>query len=213
MNMPLYESRPITAGERKAALETLVAQTAPSREYYLLVVGAIGLALGALFLNSVATLIGAMVVAPLAYPILGLGLGAAARDRQLFSRALTLLGVSLAAAVVLAFIGTHLFGALRIDALTITFTARPVLDFAVALIAGALAAYGLMRPKVGGAMTGVGIAVSLMPPLVATGVYVADGLLALAGDAFLIFAMNVLGIFIASALVFRFLRISGGEQK
>ncbi len=207
MNLPLYESRPITAGERARAFETLVAQTEPSREYYLLVVGAIGLALGALFLDSIATLIGAMVVAPLAYPILALGLGAAARDGRLFLRALTLLGVSLAAAVGLAFVGTHLFGALRIDALSITFTARPVLDFAIALIAGAIAAYGLLRPKVGGAMTGVGIAVSLMPPLVATGVYVADGFATLALDAFLIFGMNVLGIFLASVIVFSVTRI------
>ena len=204
--MDLYQSRPVTAGEREEAMKTLVRQIQPSREYYILVVGAISLALGALFLNSVATLIGAMVVAPLAYPILALGLGAAMRNGGLFLRALALLLVSLVAAVTFAYIGTFFFGFVRVDPISITFIAHPALDFVVALVAGAIAAYGLVRPKVGGAMTGVGIAVSLMPPLVATGAYLADGLYFASADAFLIFLMNVLGIFLASAFVFIALR-------
>ena len=204
--MDLYQSRPVTAGEREEAIQTLVRQIRPSREYYILVVGAIALALGALFLNSVATLIGAMVVAPLAYPILALGLGAATRDGSLFLRALALLLVSLIAAIAFAYLGTFFFGFVRVDPISITFIARPALDFAVTVVAGAIAAYGLVRPKVGGSMTGVGIAVSLMPPLVATGAYLADGLYVASADAFLIFLMNVLGIFLASAFVFIALR-------
>ncbi len=204
---PLFQPRPFTAEERSSAYRTIAEQIKPNRDYYVLVIGAIALALGALFLNSTATLIGAMVVAPLAYPILGLGLGATARNGKLFMHALLLLLVSLAAAIVLAYIGTLAFGYLRVDANTIAFIAHPVLDFVVALIAGAIAAYGLVRPKVGGAMTGIGIAVSLMPPLVATGAYVADSLYPAAGDAFLIFLMNVLGIFLGSALVFILLKI------
>lgn len=205
--MELYTSRPVNKEERAAIIRTLIEQIRPSRDYYILVVGAVGLALGALFLNSVPTLIGAMVVAPLAYPILGLGLGAAAKDGKIFFHAFALLAVSLVSAISLAFIGTHFFGYLQVDSISITFIANPVLDLIIAIIAGAIAAYGLARPKVGGAMTGVGIAVSLMPPLVATGAYLADGLYASSLDAFLIFLMNVLGIFIASWIVFIILRI------
>lgn len=203
----LFQPRPFTAEERASAYKIIAEQINPNRDYYILVIGAIGLALGALFLDSTATLIGAMVVAPLAYPILGLGLGATARNSTLFMHALLLLLVSLAASIALAYIGTLVFGYLRIDANAIAFIAHPVLDFAVALIAGAIAAYGLVRPKVGGAMTGIGIAVSLMPPLVATGAYIADNLFSAAGDAFLIFLMNVLGIFLSSSLVFILLKI------
>ena len=205
--MKLYISRPVSREERVAIVRTLLEEIRPSRDYYILVAGAIGLALGALFLDSMPTLIGAMVVAPLAYPILGLGLGAAAKEGKIFFHALALLVVSLAAAIVLAFVGTHLFGYLRVDTISITFIAHPILDLVVALIAGAIAAYGLARPKVGGAMTGVGIAVSLMPPLVATGAYLADGLYLSSLGAFLIFLMNVLGIFVASWIVFVILRI------
>ncbi len=203
----IFESRPFTAEERANAYKTIAEQIRPDRDYYVLVVGAIALALGALFLDSTATLIGAMVVAPLAYPILGLGLGATAKNGKLFIHASLLLLISLVAAIVLAYIGTLFFGYLRVDAGVVSFVAHPALDFAVALIAGAIAAYGLVRSKVGGAMTGIGIAVSLMPPLVATGAYVADKALPFAGDAFLIFVMNVFGIFLGSAAVFILLKI------
>lgn len=200
--MTFFSQRPFTTRERADALATLAEQTTPDRDYAVLVVGAIGLALGALFLDSTATLIGAMVVAPLAYPILALGLGAVAGNRRLFVRSLALLGASLAASVALAYLGTLLFGFVRVDSTTIAFVAHPALDAAIAFVAGAVAAYGLARPKVGGAMTGIGIAVSLMPPLVATGAYAADGLSLAALHAFLIFMMNVLGIFFGSIAVF-----------
>lgn len=204
---PLFQPRPFTAEERASAYKTIVEQIKPNRDYYVLVIGAIGLALGAFFLDSTAILIGAMVVAPLAYPILGLGLGATARNGKLFLHALLLLLISLAVSIVLAYLGTLFFGFVRVDSTAISFIAHPALDFIVALIAGAIAAYGLVRPKVGGAMTGIGIAVSLMPPLVATGAYVADSLYPAAGAASLIFAMNVAGIFLGSIIIFTLLKV------
>ena len=206
-SMNLLQTKPFTLAERRKASEKLAVQITPNCDYYFLVIGAVGLALGGLFLDSSVVLIGAMIVAPLAYPILGLGLGAATRSTKLFLHALLLLFVSLIVAIVLAYIGTLTFGIVRIDPVSISFMAHPILDFVIAFIAGALAAYGLVRPRVGGAMTGIGIAVSLMPPLVATGAYVADGLLSSAFQALLIFAMNVLGIFLASTLVFIVLRV------
>lgn len=204
---PLFQPRPFTAEERAGAYATIVEQIRPNRDYYVLVIGAIGLALGALFLDSTATLIGAMVVAPLAYPILGLGLGASIRNGKLFLHALLLLFVSLAMSIMFAYLGTLFFGFVRVDPTVISFIAHPALDFVVALIAGAVAAYGLVRPKVGGSMTGIGIAVSLMPPLVAVGAYAADSLYPAAGSALLIFAMNVLGIFLSSVAVFTLLKV------
>ncbi len=51
-------------------------------------------------------------------------------------------------------------------------------------------------------MTGIGIAVSLMPPLVATGIGIADGETAFAWGMFRLFLLNVIGIWGASAGVF-----------
>lgn len=72
----------------------------------------------------------------------------------------------------------------------------------IAVVSGAIAAYGLIRSKVGAAMTGIGIAVSLMPPLVATGIGLFDPVNDLAVRAGSIFLLNVLGILAGSMLTF-----------
>ncbi|MBI3589286.1 MAG: DUF389 domain-containing protein [Candidatus Liptonbacteria bacterium] len=72
----------------------------------------------------------------------------------------------------------------------------------IALIAGAIGAYGLVRTKVGAAMTGIGIAVSLMPPLVATGIGVATGDLSFANNTLILFLLNVVGILVGSIVTF-----------
>jgi uncharacterized membrane protein len=74
----------------------------------------------------------------------------------------------------------------------------------VAIVSGAIASYALVKPKVVGAVTGVAIAVSLMPPLVATGIGLAPGG-ATAADAFVLFLLNVAGILVASVAVFSWL--------
>ena len=58
-----------------------------------------------------------------------------------------------------------------------------------------------MREKVGGAMTGIGIAVSLMPPLVAASLALGRFDLSLFRESSLIFLFNVGGILIGSTIV------------
>jgi len=88
-----------------------------------------------------------------------------------------------------------------------SFSPNPYLATGIALVAGAIAAYGLSRPKVSNAITGVAIAVSLMPPLVATGIELSSGNVLLARQAFGLFTLNVVGILIASTIVFTILGI------
>ncbi len=56
----------------------------------------------------------------------------------------------------------------------ISFFPNIFFDVLIAVVSGFIAAYGLIRPKVGAAMTGIGIAVSLMPPFVAVGIGLSD---------------------------------------
>jgi uncharacterized membrane protein len=80
-------------------------------------------------------------------------------------------------------------------------------DLLVAVLSGAIAAYGLVRSKVGSAMTGIGIAVSLMPPLVATGIGLFDLPSNLAVRAGSIFLFNIIGIIIGSIFTFLILGV------
>ena len=198
----LCTTRPFSEDSKRRAVAELLDNTIPDRDFYLLVIGAVLLALCGIFLDSIAVLIASMIVAPLAYPILGLGLGIVAGDARLIIRTFLMLIVSLLIAIAGAALLTALFGHVRVDPIFISFESNLYLATAIALIAGFIAAYGLVRSKVGGAMTGIGIAVSLMPPLVATGIGFVDPSNFLPSATFLIFLLNVAGILAGSIVVF-----------
>jgi uncharacterized hydrophobic protein (TIGR00271 family) len=198
----LYSPRPFTQESKRQAIEELLEHMVHDRDFYLLLIGAALLAAGGIFLDSVPVLIASMIVAPLVYPILGLGLGIASKDLGLMQRGLVMLITGCAVAVVVAIITTVAFGHVRVENIFISFSPNRYLATGIAMVAGCIAAYGLMRPKVGSAITGVAIAVSLMPPLVATGVELTSGNVTLGEDALVLFLLNVVGILFASSIVF-----------
>jgi len=201
----VYDPRPFSAESKQRAIRELVEDTIPDRDFYLLVIGAILLAVCGIFLDSIPVLIASMIVAPLASPLLLLSMGLAVGDRRLVARALAMLCVAMILAVVLAggaSIGAARFFGISPQRVLISFSPNYFFDIVIALVSGFIAAYGLMRTKVGAAMTGIGIAVSLMPPLVATGIEIAALNRSLAEGAFTIFVLNVLGIVLASVFAF-----------
>jgi len=198
----LYSPHPFTKASKHLAVKELAANVESDRDYYVLLIGAILLATGAIFTDSIPVLIASMIVAPLAYPILGLGLGITARDKRLIFRSAFLLVVSCAIALTIASAITLFFGTDRVTNTFISFTGNRDVAIVVAVVAGMIAAYGTVRPRVASAITGVAIAVSLMPPLVDTGVAYVSGNHTQAFAAGTLFLLNVAGILVAAILVF-----------
>lgn len=198
----LQETGPLTEQAKQHAIQDLLSKTTHDMDYYVLLVGAILIALGAIFTDSIPGLIASMIVAPLAYPILLLGLGMAAGNMRLIGRALAMLTISSIVALSLAIGLTWAFGSARVHDANISFTINHEIAVVVAIVSGIIAAYGLVRPKVSSAITGVAIAVSLMPPLVATGVSLAPGGGESLPGSFGLFLLNIIGISLASCLVF-----------
>ena len=184
------------------ATSELLSNSTHSRDFYVLLIGAVLLAIGGIFADSIPVLIASMIVAPLAYPILALGLAIAVGDFRLLLKTSSFFLFVCLISLALAILATILFSEIRVKDVYITFTTNHYLAFAVAVVAGGVAAYGTLRPKVAAAITGVAIAVSLMPPLVATGIGLASQDAVLANDAATIFGLNVLGILLASVGVF-----------
>ena len=195
------DSATLTAQLKQQAAQDLLDRTKHDTDFYVLLVGAVIIAAFAIFDDSIPALIASMIVAPLATPILTLGLGVAVRSGRIIGRALGLLVIGCVIALGLAIVLTMLFGDNRVVDRFISFNGNHFDSFLVALVSGAIAAYGLIKPKVASAITGVAIAVSLLPPLVATGIGLAPGG-ATALNAFTLFLVNVLGILISSAVVF-----------
>jgi uncharacterized hydrophobic protein (TIGR00271 family) len=154
--------------------------------------------------NSAATVIGAMVVAPMMLPIRALGYGLLHFHGGLIKRSIGLIASSIAICVIAGVLIEFLskspsFGSEIWSRTSVTF-----LGLGVALAGGALSAYTrvLEAPTLKDSLVGVGIAVSLVPPLGVIGINLAAGAWAEAGGATLLFITNLIGISLACLLIF-----------
>lgn len=179
--------------DRRAVTTEIGTDAGVSGTYYVLIVCACGVATLGLLQSSAAVVIGAMLISPLMGPILGMGLSLATVDAGAFRRA----GVTLAIGALLAvFASAVIVWASPLNDATPEILARTrptLLDLAVAILSGVVAAYVTITRK-GGIIAGVAIATALMPPLAVTGYGLATGSPAIAGGAFLLFMTNVVAI-------------------
>ncbi len=187
----------------------ILKENAKASEVYLtLMVLATLLALTGLFANSAPVIIGAMILAPLMYPIISLAMGVLREDNSLMfesSRSL-LLGVGLALGC--ATVMTWLIPLWSINDQIAARLSPTLLDLGVAIISGIAGAYAHSRAEVAKSLAGVAIAVALVPPLAVAGIGIGWFDWAVFWGAFLLFLTNLAGIVLAAALTFMVLGFS-----
>lgn len=148
-----------------------------------------------------AVVIGAMVIAPLLGPTMGMALAATVGDWTLGRRAFTTLAVgSVAGLAVTATLGHFIDIDPTVPELLNRSIVQPA-DVALALASGAV---GVLVFSQGSslALIGVMIAVSLVPPLAAAGMFFGHGYDALGFNALFVFATNLVCINVAGIAMF-----------
>lgn len=151
--------------------------------------------------DDVAVIIGAMVIAPLLGPLLGSILGIALGERGLIAQALKASAAGIALAVV---IGAVLGIVLPFDVTTKALAARAAVGFeniALALAAGAAAALSLTAGAAS-ILVGVMVAVALMPPAAAIGLFLGKMQWFMASEALLLLAVNLAALHLSGQIVF-----------
>lgn len=180
----------------------------PSFDFFLLVVLSCIIATQGLLVDSAAIIIGAMLVAPLMSPIIGLGLSSLTGDDRMLrdSTAALIRGALLAILIsfLLAWINRYLplIVMQELPDEVLNRTQPSPIDLGVAVAGGAAAAFALAMPNISAALPGVAIATALMPPLCTVGIGLALGRMDVAGGAFLLFLTNTVSIAFAASLVF-----------
>ena len=171
--------------------------------HFMLGLSAIIATLG-LLANSAAVIIGAMIVAPLMGPIVGMGYSTAMGNRRLLRRSsLTVLkGILLTIGV--AWLVTSIIGLDSVDTEIMSRVKPTLIDFGIAMAAGAAGAFANTRRSISSAMPGVAIAVALVPPLSVVGIGLAQGEMEIALGALLLFLTNLICIVFFGSLVFLF---------
>jgi uncharacterized hydrophobic protein (TIGR00271 family) len=183
------------------------AQAKVSAFWTMLVLSAVIASAGVLA-DSTATVIGAMIIAPLSTPIMGIALAVVKRQRN-GSVAFVCLGAALVVAIGVVFSislpkSYDLLGNSQI-ASRVT---PNLIDLVAALATGLAGAVALARRDVAAVLPGVAISISLVPPLAVAGVCLGQGSLALAGGAVMLFLSNLVSLVLAGIFVFTVLGYS-----
>lgn len=182
-----------------------------TRFWVLLVLAAVIAAAG-IVADSTATVIGAMIVAPLMVPILGTVLSIVTADLPNLARSVAMVA---GGALLVVAVGWLLGWVTAVDVVAATNAqvsgrVHPrLIDLVAALATGAVGAFALVRSDVSDTLPGVAIAISLVPPLAVVGVCLASSEFDPAFGAFLLFSTNVVSILLAGGVVFAVLGYAG----
>ena len=165
--------------------------------------------------NSAAVIIGAMLIAPLMTPILGVGLALAQANVVLARMAFRSIGLGVGTAFLLALL-VGVVDRQSHAALTLTeeMLARGwpgLIDLLIAFASGLAAAYAHSRPGLIAALPGVAIAAALVPPIATSGLATAAGEFDLAYGSFLLFFTNMVAIVLAAGLSLWSVGVRGQE--
>jgi uncharacterized hydrophobic protein (TIGR00271 family) len=180
-----------------------------SRFWVLLVLAGV-IASAGIVSDSTATVIGAMIVAPLMTPIMGTVFAIVSGDGKNIIVSLTLVAAGAVAVIAIGW----LFGLLApIDVVADTnsqVAARVhprLIDLVAALATGVVGAFALSRPDVSDTLPGVAIAISLVPPLAVAGLTLEAGATREAQGAMLLFLTNVGAILFSGLVVMTLFRV------
>ncbi len=197
-------------GDAEAAVQELFPTGAARVEFVVrfsaLIMLSASIAAFGLLADSAAVVIGAMLVAPLMTPILA----TAAATVRAHNRELLIALLVIALGTVLAILVGFLTSAIVSDAVRGTTdlpgevkarTFPGLLDLGIAVTAGAAAGYILPRRSATSALPGVGIAVALVPPLVAVGITFELGAGAESWRALLLYLTNLAAIVFSASIM------------
>jgi len=209
--LPAFEDKLFIEGRQTARRLT---------NFFALLIFATVIATYGVLSGSTATVIGAMIVAPLMGPIIAttaaVVMGSLPRALRAF--ALTVAGI---AAVI---IFSYLLASVVPD-VTISFTSNGEITSRInpglyalltALGAGAAGAFIVSRAEIADSMGGVAIAISLVPPLCVVGISLQKGRWDAAGGALLLFMTNYLAILLAGGLTLVVLgvgKVAGAQEQ
>ncbi len=151
--------------------------------------------------DSTATIIGAMIIAPLMIPIMGTAAGLVMGDMGRAGRSFLkvvggVAGVIFAAWFIGRFLNTTVVSFTTNSAITGRISPS-LTDLMIALASGAAGAFAMSRSDVADSLPGVAISISLVPPLCVVGIGLSAGEWIVASGAMLLFVTNFLSILLA----------------
>ncbi|MFW5702402.1 MAG: DUF389 domain-containing protein [Candidatus Dojkabacteria bacterium] len=159
-----------------------------------------------LLTNSTAFVIGAMIIAPLSWPIMGVTLSIITSRRHIAQKALIQLSVSVGLILFLSLVATLLTTINQPTEEILIRTNPTVLDLFIAIASGVIAVLAVYYPRISSSATGAAVSLSLLPPLSVVGIGIAFGSQEIVLGALLLFVANVTGMIFSGVITMYLLR-------
>jgi uncharacterized hydrophobic protein (TIGR00271 family) len=175
------------------------------RGFWVLLILSVVIATFGVLADSTAVVIGAMLVAPLMTPIMGASAGIVNGWTGRMMRSFATVAGGVAVAIGVAWIvaaWTPQLVPLATNSQITSRTSPTMIDLMIAIAAGAACAYAIVDKRVSSSITGVAIAVALVPPLGVVGILLYARSFDDALGAFLLFLTNLVSIILVAGIVF-----------
>jgi uncharacterized hydrophobic protein (TIGR00271 family) len=198
--------------ERQSVHEMLDRGGRLSADFVVMMMLSTGIATLGLIQSSTATVIGAMLVAPLMTPLLAIAVSMVQGNLGLFRKAWVAVGLGVAGALAVSMLLALLSPWNDLSAEVVARGVPNPFDLGVALLSGIAAAFAVSRSGLEGTLVGVAIAVALVPPLGSVGIATVRGELAMAAGALVLFLTNFFAIIGGAALVFRLFGLDASRR-
>lgn len=156
--------------------------------------------------NSIAVVIGAMLISPLMGPIRGIGLSVGTNNFKLLIYSLINFGVATVVSILVSFLYFKIMPFKDATAEILARTEPLILDVLIAFFGGLAGIIAASRNDNSTVVPGVAIATALMPPLCVTGYGLATGNWDYTFGAFYLFLLNSLFICLSTIVVVRYLK-------
>lgn len=194
---------------RDAVQETVFFEgaTAPTRlgRFGLMMLFASVISAAGVLSDSTAVVIGAMLIAPLITPMMGMGLALVTGWPNRLGRSTLVVFTGSLIAIGTGWLISAVTDAavdLETNSQIVTRSSPGMLDLVIAIGAGAAGAYALSRKEVSSSLPGVAVAIALVPPLSVIGVTAEAGDWEQASGTLLLFLTNLVAIILAGGAVF-----------
>lgn len=168
--------------------------------------------------DSTATVIGAMIIAPLMTPIMATAAAIVMGKMDWSMRSLLLVVLGVTMVIVVSWLIGVLVNTISFISVTqnsqISSRISPrITDLCIALASGAAGAFAMSRDDIADSLPGVAISISLVPPLCVVGIALSAGDLTAAWGAMLLFLTNFFSILLAGGGVLALLGLGAASTQ
>lgn len=203
---------PVSIFEKKRAIEKLIEESVLTHEFYFLLFSSTVLITLGLILNNTAVVIGGMILAPLISPLLIIGLGIVVCRKDIISQNLLDFAKIVVVIAATSFVVAFIFNVKKVTPEIFLRTASNFEYFLIAFIAGIAGTYSWVKSHLQNLISGVIIAVALVPPICSLGIGLNILNRNIIAGSLMFFIINFTGIILGSILMFSLFGFGRAEK-